>query len=149
METKQTKLYESIISTMRSTDMNLYIVDDIVAKLSAEYERSVVSHAKIMAEVLETINEDTKIFNDEIKNAINKIVKKTTKKFTKSSVIDSKLDIDYPTHPKGKLRRNESTIKEGLFDWFKNLYFSFKGYLSKLSGNRIKLQELAHDANLI
>jgi len=133
---KQEKLYEAIYSTMKSIDQNLYVVDGIVAKLSAEYERITPKYKEILEEVIEMVNEPTR-------KAIEKLKKQKVSKAT----IQSNLSVEPVTYPKGK--RNESVLKEGLFDWFKGLYYSLKGYLSGLTSARKKLQKVANELNLL
>lgn len=135
---KQMKLEETIFSTMKSVNLNLYIVDEIVAKLSAEFERENTKYAAMFEELLTKVNDDTK-----------KVITKLKKKYTSKITIQSRLSVEPPTFPKGKGRRNESIIKEGIINWIKGLYSTLKNYLSELTDSRKKLQKLAHDANLM
>jgi len=135
---KQTKLEEVIYSTMKSVNMNLYIVDEIVAKLSAEFERENTKYAKMFEELLTKVNDDTK-----------KVIHKLKKKYTSTTTVYSRLDVQPPAYPRGKGKRNESLIKESFVSWFKDVFSILKGYLSSLTASRKKLQELAHEVNLI
>lgn len=136
-------LESKIFDMMQSVDINLFVVDQIVAKLSTPYTRTNTKYKEVVEEILKKVNEETK-------KMIEKLLK--SKKFKTETDIESQLSVvDNSDRPVRKTRKTESKqiqLAEGILNWFKSLFSSFKSYLNTLTSARKQLQSVAKEMGI-
>lgn len=136
---KLAQIEDNIFDTMKSVDLNLKIINNITAKISADYTRVNVKNAIVIEQLLLKVNPETK-----------KLINTLKKKNSTKTKVQGKLSIeDTPEKKSRKSKQQESIqLREGLFDWFKNVFFSFKKYLSGITIIRKKFQEIANEMGI-
>jgi len=136
---------------MKSTKTELYEIDNIIAKLSKEFDKETTKYKEVLDALIPKLNAKLKEF-----------VNETMKEFTTKTTVSSKLSID---KSKGKDKVKESKkieilkslleketgkkvtiLNENLGQWIKRLYYGFKGLFSTL--NSVKKQLLSLSNNI-
>lgn len=131
---KATTLESKIYDTMKEADINLYVIDNIVAKMSKEFPRETTKYKDVIEEILRKVNEETA-------KMIQKILQ--SKKFKSKSIIPSQLSV-VDMNPKKRTRKTESIkLQEGIIEWFKSLFTSFRSYLNNLTSAKKQLVSVA------
>ena len=113
---------------MKKANMEVYSINNIIARITKEHEREHTQYARVIQQVLLKVNDETK-----------RLIIRIKKRFTSKTTVDSNLVV------KRKGRKDESrAINEGILDWIKSVFFSLINYVKSLSTAKNQLESIAN-----
>lgn len=131
---KQSENYERVFSLLKQLKIEAYSVNQLVASLSKEYERTNTKYKDVYEEALDKVNSQAK-----------RVLKQLYKKHTNTVKVSSSLTIESFNAAKKLLEKytnKKVVLKENIFTWLKTVWRDLVNSITGLKDARKELEQV-------